>query len=77
MRDGLDLPHILPTHVAKTTFHWIDIRGYSGSGASTMYEDSVHGTPTSMISWSGPVPAYSTIDSTWIVGIFAGRGYVW
>ena len=40
-----------------------------------MYEDSVHGA--SSISWSGSVPAYSTMASGTIVTIVAGRGYVW
>jgi hypothetical protein len=56
-------------------FHWFEIRGYQNSGASTMYEDSVHGATS--ISWSGNVPAYSTMASSKIVSIISGRGYVW
>jgi hypothetical protein len=55
--------------------HWFEIRGYQSSGASTMYEDSVHGATS--ISWSGSVPAYSTLPSSQIVSIVSGRGYVW
>jgi len=56
-------------------FHWFEIRGYQNSGASTMYEDSVHGATS--IGWAGSVPAYSTLPSNQIVSIVAGRGYVW
>lgn len=59
----------------RPIFHWFEIRGYQASGASTMYEDSVHGA--SSISWSGSVPAYSTLPSSQIVSIVSGRGYVW
>jgi hypothetical protein len=56
-------------------FHWFEIRGYYGSGATTLYEDSVHGATS--ISWSGNVPAYSSLPSNRIVSIVSGRGYVW
>jgi hypothetical protein len=56
-------------------FHWFEIRGYQSSGASTMYEDSVHGATS--IGWAGSVPAYSTLPSNHIVSIVGGRGYVW
>ena len=59
----------------RTIFHWFEIRGYYGSGGSTLYEDSVHGATS--ISWSGSVPAYSNLPSSQIVSIVAGRGYVW
>ncbi len=59
----------------RTIFHWFDIRGYTASGANTMYEDSVHNAPT--VSWYAGVPAYSTLPSSWIVTIVGGRGYVW
>jgi hypothetical protein len=35
----------------------------------------VHGAGS--ISWSGKVPAYSTLASSTIVTIISGRGYVW
>lgn len=56
-------------------FHWFEIRGYYGSGGTTLYEDSVHGA--SSISWSANVPAYSNLPSSQIVSILGGRGYVW
>jgi hypothetical protein len=59
----------------RQIFHWFEIRGYQNSGGSTMYEDSVHGANS--ISWSGSVPAYSTLASSTIVTIISGRGYVW
>jgi hypothetical protein len=55
--------------------HWFEIRGYYGSGGTTLYEDSVHGATS--ISWSGTVPAYSAIGSSAVVSIVSGRGYVW
>jgi hypothetical protein len=55
--------------------HWFEIRGYYGSGGTTLYEDSVHGATS--ISWSGGVPAYSNLPSSEIVSILGGRGYVW
>jgi hypothetical protein len=59
----------------RTILHWFEIRGYQSSGASTMYEDSVHNATS--VSWHASVPAYSTLPSSWIVSIVAGRGYVW
>jgi hypothetical protein len=59
----------------RTIFHWFEIRGYEDNGDSTMYEDSVHNA--SSVSWHAGVPAYSTLPSSWIVSIVAGRGYVW
>ena len=59
----------------RTIFHWFEIRGYEDSGASTMYEDSVHNANS--VSWHAGVPAYSTLPSGWIVSIVSGRGYVW
>lgn len=57
--------------------HWFDIYGYASSGATTCYEDSVHGCPTSIISWAGGVPAYSRQASNQIAIICGGRGYIW
>jgi hypothetical protein len=56
-------------------FHWFDIRGYQNSGATTEYEDSVHGAPS--IGWSATVPAYSSLASRTVVMILAARGYDW
>ncbi len=67
--------HLVGHPTDRTIFHWFEIRGYQNSGASTMYEDSVHGAPS--IGWSPSVPAYSTLSSTAIVSIVSGRGYVW
>jgi hypothetical protein len=68
-------PHLVGHPTSREIFHWFEIRGYQSSGGSTMYEDSVHGA--SSISWSGSVPAYSTLASSTIVTIISGRGYVW
>ena len=68
-------PHLVGHPTNREIFHWFEIRGYQSSGASTMYEDSVHGAGS--ISWSGSVPGYSTMASSTIVTIIAGRGYVW
>ena len=68
-------PHLVGHPTNREIFHWFEIRGYQNSGGSTMYEDSVHGA--SSISWSGGVPAYSTLASSTIVTIISGRGYVW
>jgi hypothetical protein len=67
--------HLVGHPSDRTIFHWFEIRGYQGSGASTMYEDSVHGAGS--ISWAPNVPAYSTLPSNGIVSIISGRGYVW
>jgi len=67
--------HLAGHPTDRTILHWFEIRGYQNSGASTMYEDSVHGATS--IGWAGSVPAYSTIPSSWIVSIVAGRGYIW
>lgn len=67
--------HLIGHPTDHTIFHWFEIRGYFGTGASTLYEDSVHGATS--ISWSGSVPAYSNLPSSQIVSIVGGRGYVW
>jgi len=66
----------LAGHPDANIFHWFDIRGYTSSGANTMYEDSVHGAEN-VISWAGNVPAYTTMSTSRIVTIVGGRGYVW
>ncbi len=66
--------HLIGHPRSYEIYHWFDIYGYANSGADTLYEDSVYG---SSISWAGPVPAYSTMPSDTIVGIFGGRGYIW
>ena len=68
-------PHLVGHPTSREIFHWFEIRGFQNSGGSTMYEDSVHGATS--ISWSGNVPAYSTLASSTIVTIISGRGYVW
>ena len=67
--------HLVGHPGGQQIFHWFEIRGYYGSGGTTLYEDSVHGATS--ISWSGSVPAYSNLPSRQIVSIVGGRGYVW
>jgi len=55
---------------AVTIHHFFNIRGYTQSGATTLYEDSA----TTV--WSS-VPAYSGISSDTLVRIIAGRQYYW
>jgi hypothetical protein len=68
-------PHLVGHPVNQTIFHWFDIRGYRKSGATTDYEDSVHGA--SSIGWAATVPAYSSLPSKTIVSIIGARGYAW
>lgn len=68
-------PHLVGHPVNQTIFHWFDIRGYKKSGATTDYEDSVHGA--SSIGWAATVPAYSSLPSKTIVTIIGARGYAW
>jgi hypothetical protein len=68
-------PHLVGHPVNQTIFHWFDIRGYKKSGATTDYEDSVHGA--SSIGWAATVPAYSSLPSSTIVNIVGARGYDW
>jgi hypothetical protein len=68
-------PHLAGHPVNQTIFHWFDIRGYRKSGATTDYEDSVHGA--SSVGWAAGVPAYSSLPSATIVSIFGARGYDW
>ena len=67
--------HLVGHPTDRTIYHWFEIRGYSDSGATTLYEDSVHGATS--VSWSASVPAYSSLPSSWIISIVNGRGYVW
>lgn len=64
-----------PTNIP--IYHWIASYGYTYDGAYTAYADSVHGA--SSISWSGSVPAYSTIPSynMWSMMNQGGFGWVW
>lgn len=76
--DAWEVPsgyHLVGHPTDRTVLHWFEIRGYYGSGGTTLYEDSVHGATS--ISWSGNVPAYSNLPSYQIVSIVSGRGYVW
>ncbi len=76
--DAWEVPsgyHLVGHPQNQQIFHWFTIRGYQNYGASTMYEDSVHGAAS--IGWSAGVPAYSTLPSSQIVSIVSGRGYVW
>lgn len=76
--DAWEVPggyHLVGHPGNQQIFHWFEIRGYYGSGGTTLYEDSVHGATS--ISWSGNVPAYSNLPSYQIVSIVSGRGYVW
>ena len=66
-------PH-LNGHPNRTIYHWVPVRGYDDSGATTRYADSVAG---SAISWAGPVPRYNEINTAKIVLIFGARGYIW
>ena len=68
-------PHLVGHPVNQTIFHWFDIRGYRKSGATTDYEDSVHGA--SSIGWAATVPAYASLPSATIVNIVGARGYAW
>lgn len=67
--------HLVGHPTDRTIFHWFEIRGYDDSGATTLYEDSVHGATS--VSWYAGVPAYSSLPSSWITSIVGGRGYVW
>jgi hypothetical protein len=67
--------HLVGHPTDRTIFHWFEIRGYDNSGATTLYEDSVHGATS--VSWYAGVPAYSALPSSWIMSIVGGRGYVW
>jgi len=68
-------PHLVGHPPDREIFHWFEIRGYQGSGGSTMYEDSVHNAAS--VTWHASVPAYSTLSSSTIATIISGRGYVW
>jgi Peptidase_C39 like family len=68
-------PHLVGHPLNQTIYHWFDIRGYRKSGATTDYEDSVHGA--SSIGWASTVPAYSSLPSATIVNIVGARGYAW
>ena len=68
-------PHLVGHPAGSTIFHWFDIRGYQNYGATTDYEDSVHGA--SSIGWAASVPAYSSLASSVIVNIVGARGYDW
>lgn len=54
-----------------TIFHWFTLYGYNTSGAGTSYADSA----TTV--WSTVAPYNVGFNSSTLVGIIGGRGYVW
>jgi hypothetical protein len=68
-------PHLAGHPPNQSISHWFDIRGYANSGATTKYEDSVHGAAS--IGWAAAVPAYSSLPSETVVNILGARGYDW
>ncbi|MGW1365141.1 C39 family peptidase [Streptomyces chartreusis] len=62
-------PH-LPGHPNREIFHWVNIRGYSGSGSYSQVQD-----PATTV-WSG-VPSQSAVSSDSLVTMMGGRGYQW
>jgi len=61
---------------AQTIAHIISVYGYSSSGATTHYADSVAGT--TFWAWSGNVPAYSLYTSSVLASqMLIHKGYVW
>lgn len=68
--------HLVGHPVTVEITHWVAAYGYSNSGWTTHYADSVAGT--NFWSWAGNVPRYSLYNSTTLVnGMLNGRGYVW
>jgi hypothetical protein len=57
-------PHLKGAASSQTYFHWFDIRGYTGEGANTAYEDSAF-------------TEYATQSSRTVADILGGRGYDW
>jgi hypothetical protein len=57
--------------------HWVAAYGYNSTGATTLYADSVHGVPTSVISWAASVPDYASYSSSWLFTLMTEFGYVW
>lgn len=67
-------PHLVG-HPNENLQHYVEIRGYHDSGATTNYEDSIHGN--TQVGWYANVPAYSPLPSTTFATILGDRGYVW
>jgi hypothetical protein len=58
--------------------HWIAAFGYANTGASTIYADSVHGLPTSVISWASYVKQpYYTHSSSQMYTLMSEFGWIW
>lgn len=68
-------PHLVDHPTTHNLQHFVEIRGYTTSGATTQYEDSIHGATGA--SWYADVPAYSDISSNTLTTIMGARGYVW
>lgn len=62
-------------HPNQTIFHWFAIDGYYNYGNDIWYVDPASGA--SSISWSGNVPAYSSLSYTILATIVDGRGIIW
>ncbi|CFY09787.1 Uncharacterized [Syntrophomonas zehnderi OL-4] len=67
--------HLVGHPTNRTIYHWFAIYGYQNSGTDILYKDSVAGC--SDISWSGNVPASSSMNYTTLAGIVNGRGIIW
>lgn len=72
---GSQNPHLVGHPTNTDIYHWIAIYGYSNSGDTVAYADSVHNATS--ISWYAGVPAYSSIATSTMSTILNGRGYVW
>lgn len=70
-------PHLVKHPTNKIILHYVAAYGYDSSGATTMYADSVHGVPTSIISWAAAVPAYSPFSNSSMFTLFSPFGYTW
>ncbi len=67
--------HLNGHPTSMTIYHWIAFFGYSSSGASSSYADSI--ANTTFWSWAPNVPAYSSFSSSSMTTLLNGRGFVW
>lgn len=68
-------PHLVGHPVGSEIYHWLAIYGYQNYANDILYKDSVNGCTE--ISWSGNVPASSSMNYATLARIVNGRGIIW
>lgn len=78
-------PHLAGHPGGQVIQHWVGAYGFSNYGATTLYDDSVYGVPSSVISWAPQVPSPQNTEASsdmWTMmsdgaSVYHDYGWVW